>query len=105
MDTKAVHQNEENGLLKLITQTKQKIEVMLVLFLVLLALVGCGEENKPAPTSPIAPTMLPPSLMPSLTVSPATPAILTPTITSNPTVTPLPEGTIVLNWGYSVLPS
>jgi ABC-type phosphate/phosphonate transport system substrate-binding protein len=105
VDTKAVHQNEEKGLLKLITQTNQKIKVMLVLFLILLALVGCGEENIPTPTTSIAPTMLPPSLMPSLTVSPATPVILTPTNTSNPTVTPLPKGTIVLNWGYSVVPS
>jgi ABC-type phosphate/phosphonate transport system substrate-binding protein len=38
-------------------------------------------------------------------VSPATPVIVTPTFTSNPTITPLPEGTIVLNWGYSVIPS
>jgi peptide/nickel transport system substrate-binding protein len=105
VDTKAVHQNEEKGLLKIITQIKQKIKVMLVLFLILLALVGCGEEYKPTPIISIAPTMLPPSLMPSLTVSPATPVIVTPTITSNPTVTPLPEGTIVLNWGYSVVPS
>lgn len=105
MYTKAVHQNDENGLLKLITQTHQKMKVRIVLFLILLALVGCGEENKPAPTSPITPTMLPSFLVSSPSISPAATVIPTQMITSTPTVTPLPEGTIVLNWGYSVIPA
>lgn len=104
MDTIAVHQNKDKGLLNSASRTSQKKKVILVLILMFLTLVGCRRDNKSTPTTTIAITMLPPTITPSITVSPTNPAILTPTITTSPTFTPLPEDTIVLNWGYSVVP-
>jgi peptide/nickel transport system substrate-binding protein len=83
---------------------KRGILVFMLSSLISLIALGCSKGEKVASTPAITSTRISASPTPSLTVSPTPDASLTPTITLTPTKTPLPEGSIVLNWGYAAVP-
>jgi hypothetical protein len=72
--------------------------------LLTLLIAGCNKGEKIGSTPAITSTRLPASPTPSLTVEPTPSASHTSTVILTPTDIPLPEGSIIFNIGYSIVP-